>query len=302
MGCNQVDDRATQAFLDELTKESAASPVPGKTTVRTQPPGMKRDEGIIQMQKKTQQTNEGTLGFNALQDNQALRDKRRKQVMPGQPESPWRIDKVGEDTRSEREFLLDPETSPIHLANQMNAKYGREWLGWEPETLWETIRKDYLTYPNDEAKNKLMVVKVLLANEGFWTEWEIFEKVCVTLNDRVPAFHTMEDLSVAELALAVTLASKLKKRAFGPEVQAYVASEAQEDGYVLLPEVLGFAQEKLNYLMQGTFGEQILDELKAINPLALDVTDPEDPVHVQAGHLQAVAVYLKLKDTHEVGA
>lgn len=296
-----MNDRATQAFLEELTKESASSPVPGQKTTRIQPPGMQRDEGIIQMQKKTQRTNEGTLGFHTTQDFQELKDKRRQRVLPGQPESPWRIDKVGEAAKEERRFLLDPDTNPIHLANEMSKKYGREWLKWEPETLWETIRKDWLTYPNDEAKNKLMAVKVLLANDSFWSEWEVFEKICVAFNDRVPTFSTMEDLSIAELALGVALANKIKKRTFGNEVRAYVASEAQEDGYVLLPEVLSFAQETLDNLIQGTYGEEVRDLLKARNPTSMNVTDSDDPVHVQAGHLQAVAVYLKMKDTHEVG-
>ena len=297
-----MTDRATQAFIDELLKESASSPVPGKTTTRIQPPGMQRDEGIIQMQKKTQQTNEGTLGFNATQDFQKLKDKRRAKVLPGQPESPWRIDKIGEAGGQEREFLLAPDTGPVHLANQMNAKYGRGWLDWEPETLWETIRKDWLTYPNEESKNKLMAIKVLMASESFWNDWEVFEKICIAFNDRVPNFHVMDDLSTAELTLAVRLASKLKKRSFGSEVQAYVASEGSEDGYILLPEDLAFAQEKLDFLMQGTPGEALKEELKDRNLLTLDVKDEEDPVHIQAGYLQAVAVYLKMKDTHEVGA
>ena len=297
-----MHDRATQAFVDELTKESSASPVPGKTTTRVQPPGMQREEGIIQMQKKTQQTNAGTLGFDALQDQQKLKDKRQKKALPGQPESPWRIDKVGEDASKDRAFLLGPDTSPVHLANEMNKAYGASWLKWEPETLWETIRKDWSTYPNEESKNKLMAVKVLMANESFWIRWEVFEKVCVAFNDRVPVFQIMDDLSMGELALGVTIANRLKQREFGIEVKAYVASEATEEGYVMMPEALSFAQEQLDSLMAGTAGPEIRDKLKAKGPLSIDVTDEEDPVHIQAGHLQAVAVYLKLKDTHKVGA
>ena len=297
-----MNDRATQAFLEELTKESSASPVPGKKTTLIQPPGMQREEGIIQMQKKTQRTNEGTLGFDALQDQQKLTDKRQKKSLPGQPESPWRIDKVGEAAKNERSFLLDPDTNPIQLANEMNKAYGAEWLKWEPETLWETIRKDWSTYPNEESKNKLMAVKVLLANESFWIRWEVFEKVCVAFNDRVPTFQVMDDLSMGELTLGVALANKIKHREFGIEVKAYVASEATEEGYVMLPEALSFAQEQLDSLMAGTAGPEIRDKLMDRKPLSIDITDEDDPVHVQAAHLQAVAVYLRLKDTHEVGA
>jgi hypothetical protein len=258
------------------------------------------DEGIVQMQKTTKRKNEGAIGFDAAPDTQKLKDKRQDFNLPGQPKSPYRVEKISEATRAQREFLLEPDTNPIHLANEMNAKYGATWLKWEPETLWETIRKDWLTYPNEESKNKLMAIKVVMANEYFWQEWEVFEKICVAFNSRVPIFQTMDDLSIGELALAVHLVSKLKKRPFGIEVKAYVASEAQEEGYVMLPEVLSFAQEQLDSLMQGTAGPEIKAELSKRGALALNVKDEDDPVHIQAGHLQAVAVYLKLKDTHEV--
>lgn len=293
-------DDATRAFWDELSKESAQSPVPGKKSVRVRPAGMVPDEGIVQMQKATQRKNLGRGGFDSATDIRQLKDKRQQKVQPGQPASPWRLEKVSEDERKRREFLLDAETNPIHLANEMNAAYGREWLDWEPETLWETIRKDWKTYPNEESKNKLMAIKVVMANEYFWNEWEVFEKVCTALNSRVPVFQTMDDLSIGELALAVHLVSKLKRRPFGIEVKAYVASEAQEEGYVMLPEVLSFAQEQLDSLMQGTPGPEVRDELRKRGPMSIDVTDEDDPVHLQAGLLQAVAVYLKTKDTHEV--
>ena len=300
-----MTEAATLAFLEELLKEGADSAVPGKNTVRVRTPGMIPDEGIIQMQKATTRKREGRLGYHQPPDTQALKDKRQEKAQPDHPASTWRVEKIGEDKdvlREEREFLLGPETNPIELANEMNAKYGDSWLEWEPETLWETIRKDWLTYPNEESKNKLMAIKVLMASESFWNDWEVFEKICIAFNDRVPNFHVMDDLSTAELTLAVRLASKLKKRSFGSEVQAYVASEGSEVGYIILPEELAFAQEKLDFLMQGTPGEALKEELKDRNLLTLDVKDEEDPVHIQAGYLQAVAVYLRMKDTHEVGA
>lgn len=292
-----MTDRATLIFLEELTKESAPV-LPGQSGVRKRPPGMVPDEGIIQQQKATQRKNVGTLAFDARPDTQKLKDKRVETVQPGQPESPWRATKISED----RQFLLDPDVSPIEYANAMTKAYGKEWLSWEPETLWETIRKDWQTYPNPEGKNKLMAIKALMANDYFWQEWEVFEKVCSAFNDRIPHFGRMEDLSVAELALGVQLASQLKRRSFDNEVKAYVASRAHEDGYVMLPEVLSFAQDYLDTLMQGTSGPEVRDRLSEIDPLKLEVSSDTDPVHVQAGLLQAVDVYLRSRNTAEVKA
>jgi hypothetical protein len=305
-----MTDRATIAFWDELTKE--AKDVGGRYRVTAPADAIqpKRDEGEVHQGKVTSRENQGTLGFNATPDLQKLRDKRHKKYTsqavgiesPDSLKSTWRSDDMevlaADEYNEERKFLLAPDTNPIHLANEMSGAYGSSWVSWEPETLWETIRKDWKTYPNEESKNKLMALKVLLSNDYFWQEWEVFEKICVAFNDRLPEFQFMDELSMAEIALAVALAAKIKKRTFKHEVQAYVASVAHEDGYVMLPTMLTFAQEHLDTLMQGTPGEDIRDKLKGLDPVKLDITSGEDPVHVQAGYLQAVAVYLKLKDTH----
>ena len=65
----------------------------------------------------------------------------------------WKSEKAELWQRSRR---LRSRGDAAALTNEMLAKYGKEWLGWEPETLWETIRKDWGAYPNDESKNKLM--------------------------------------------------------------------------------------------------------------------------------------------------
>lgn len=290
-----MTSRAEQAFFNDLEKLSA-TPAVG---TRRRPKWMIPDEGIIQQQKATTRVNRGALVTDYASDTQDLKDKRTKQTQPGQPESTWRADKVAED----RQFLLEPDVCPIVYANEMSQKYGRDWLAWEPETLWETIRKDWSTYPNEEAKNKLMAIKVVMANESFWHEWEVFEKVCSAFNGRIPSFSIMEDLSVAELALGVQLVSKLKRREFQDEVKAYVASDAFEEGYVLLPEPLDFAQEYLDKLLVGTPGESTRDKLAGLSDLhSYEVTDDTNPVHVQAGLLQAVRTYIKSRDTVEVRA
>jgi len=292
-------DRATSIFLEELSKTSADIGGRKRTVAPAGAIQPKRDEGEIQQGKVTFRENQGTFSFDSAPDVQSLKDKRRKEVRPGQPESPWRATKVAQD----RACLLDPDSPPLRCVACMTEDYGKEWLEWEPETLWETIRKDYQTYPNEETKNKLMAVKAVMANDYFWQEWDVFEKVCSAFNGRIPNFGNMEDLSIAELALGAQLVSKLKKRSFKNEVQAYVASRAHEEGYVMLPEVLSFAQGYLDDLMQGTEGPVVKEKLLALgDPLELKVTDDTDPVHIQAGLLQAVSVYLKSNDTAEVKA
>ena len=292
-------DKASKAFLEELSKVSADI---GGRTRPTAPAGAVqpiRDEGEIQQGKVTFRENATTFAYDAAKDTQQLKDQRRQAVSPGQPESPWRATKIA----STRECLLDSGSNPIECVAGMLEGYGRDWLEWEPETLWETIRKDYGTYPNDEAKNKLMAAKTIMANDYFWQEWEVFEKACSAFNDRIPTFSSMEELSVAEMAWGVQVASKLKDRTFGNEVQAYVASRAHEEGYVLLPEVLKFAQRYLDALMQGTAGPDIKDKLTSLPDISkFEVTDELNPLHVQAGMLQAVDVYLKSRNTKELKA
>lgn len=76
-----------------------------------------------------------------------------------------------------------------------------------------------------------------------WEQLLVFQKICLLLNDRNVFFDVKQDISVKEIAYAVTC---LKKRypdhLFNDEVSAYIATEALEEGFVVLPHILSFSQ------------------------------------------------------------
>jgi hypothetical protein len=43
------------------------------------------------------------------------------------------------------ERFINPNIAASDLGEILNEKYGMEWLDWEPETKWQTFRKDFDT-------------------------------------------------------------------------------------------------------------------------------------------------------------
>jgi len=281
-----MSDKATDEFF-ELLKEGAEGPL------RKATPGMLRDVGITEQGIATKNKNQGVMANTPAIGTIDRKNQRQNAVMPGSAQlgKPKAIDvKLGVGP-----LFLQDEVHPLALSKKLTTKYGRDWIDWEPETLWETIRDDYSCRVNEENKNKIMAVRVLIGSSLFWTEWEVFEKVVAAFNDRVPIFRMKEDVSLGEIAYTVSVANKIRDRDYGGEIEAFVAAEAFEEGYVKLPEVLSFAQEDLDELSKDTESEKLKSKLG--NPLSIVVSDPENPVHIQAGHLQAVHKYVEDKDT-----
>lgn len=271
-------DKATIKFFEDLEKEAA----------RVAAPGVKRDFGIDSEASMTRKVNEGSYPTPALEKIENRQIRKEKQVIPNWEPSTWETKKVA------KSLYEDPESNPVALVNDLRKRYQMDWLTWEPETLWETLEEEI----HPIIKDKIMAIRVLMDSDGFWNEWEIFEKVCAAFNSREVNFTLMEDLSVGELALGVALSRKFKNQDFSDEVKAYIAAQAVEDGYARLPKQLDFAQEYLTNSVKDTPAEELVPKLE--NPEKIEVTDEENPLHVQAGLLQAIHSYVKDNDNVEV--
>lgn len=184
--------------------------------------------------------------------------------------------------------FTDPRIAASKLGSILIDRYGEEWLSWDPETIWQTITQDFSTAIHPVNKEKINAAKTLLMTDDFWIEWQAFEKVVKAFNNFIPSFHMMEGASPAEMAWAVEQAKIIRVFPYSQEVIAYIRANADNLGWVWLPEELRFAQPN-----------PITDLEKQValawNEVSqnLNFKVEEDEVGIQLARLNAVRHYLR---------
>lgn len=186
------------------------------------------------------------------------------------------------------------DVHPLKVAAELADSLGEEWVSWEPETIRDTLIKDAGIEPSDDVMSKIMAVKIVMrAPERFHDDWHAFEKICVALNDQAPIMGSLEDVPGEWMSNAVSVVDKLVGTAdFGPEVRKYAAARLFDQGYVVAPPLLRFADEDLGRLVSddGLRRKVILAYAKAVK----DPVPPEDEsaVSVQVRRLMRNNAYV----------
>jgi hypothetical protein len=143
-------------------------------------------------------------------------------------------------------LFAKPEIRSTFLAEKLSDKYNREWLSWEPETLWQTIELDFGTNIHPIVKEKIHAAKALLLVDDFWKEWDIFENIVKALNTQIPNFTLLEGCSPGEMAWAVKESNRLRQHQFSEEVISYIQVNCEINGLLVFPEELTFAQGEMD--------------------------------------------------------
>ncbi len=181
--------------------------------------------------------------------------------------------------------------APSWYIQKLVKKYDRHWFEWEPETLWQTIEKDYRVSVSELARNKINAAKLIYLTDTFWKDWTVFEKVVQAFNEHIPDFFSVEPPSCAEVAWGVTEVNLMRPNIeFSDEVAAYVLAICKDAGLVLFPEELDFAQSKpfgvLAIDVRSAW--QMIKELKEIDIV-------ENEIGVNLVRLQAIRAYVEEK-------
>lgn len=197
-------------------------------------------------------------------------------------------------------FFKSTETHPLALLAVVKNKYNDEWVRWLPETLWDTIRKDF--GPISEVnQNKLQAVAVSISTDAPWQDWTTFENCGKAFNDSIPVFGQIQPLSPVETAFTVHLLKKLNVFDFSDEVLGYIASVCLYNGIVYAPKEF-FGRAQLFVDAQNKNPElktEVEAAWKAIKKQEMyDVELKEDePLHVHIAKLWAVKEYLRDMET-----
>jgi hypothetical protein len=186
------------------------------------------------------------------------------------------------------EYLTRTDVHPLKLAAELSDTLGDEWLGWEPETIRATLIKDAGVDPSDDVMSKIMAVKIIMHRPDiFYDDWHALEKIAVTFNDQSPLMGQVEDVPVEWLSNAVAIVSKLAGGAgdFGPETTKYVAARLRDQGYVVAPPLLRFADDELGKMVQDDELRKkvILSYAQGLEARELD--ESEDPISIQVNRL-----------------
>ena len=125
----------------------------------------------------------------------------------------------------------------ISVYEQMNDKYGQDWWDWEPETVRETLDREYGVDLGDDGVNVIGALQVILNTNQAHEHWHVFEKVGHAFNGNHVDFSVIQPLEMDEIALSLSIMNTIRpKQEFMSEIFGYIASCAKMSGLVYLPE------------------------------------------------------------------
>lgn len=135
-----------------------------------------------------------------------------------------------------------PEAHPYVLDLALLKTFGTEWFGWEPETIFEEIKKTFNSSIADINRVKIMATMTLHVIDAAWDSWEVFEHTIQALNGSIPRAEFMNPCDVPMLMAGVDIMDEIRREEFGDEVGRYVAACFLNDEVSYAPPPLEFAQ------------------------------------------------------------
>lgn len=139
-----------------------------------------------------------------------------------------------------------PEAHAFVLDLALLKVFQLEWLEWEPDTLFEEIRKTFNTSIADVNRVKIMATMTLHVTDVFWEQWEVFENGILAFSGIIPRTNLIQPPDVPILMAGVDIANSVRKEDFSEEVARYAAACFMHDEVGYAPEPLEFCQPYLS--------------------------------------------------------
>ena len=138
------------------------------------------------------------------------------------------------------------DTHPVVLNFAMMKQFGIEWVGWEPETCWAEIQREFKTQVSELSRAKLQVIRTLAVSNAPWEQWQVFEKVIQGLNNNIPNFEIMQAPSLEQLYAGIDIMEQLRTVEFDHEVKLYAAAAVLHENVTFVPAPLDFLQAEVS--------------------------------------------------------
>ena len=139
-------------------------------------------------------------------------------------------------------FFRHPDAHPLVLDLLLLKKYGPDFLLWETETLERRIPQDFKTSEvSDLNMAKIQACRTLHLVDTFWERWEVFCWVTASLNGLFPDFEHMQVPTIAQAAIAVSTAQKIRDDVeWSGEVKTFLAQVFKFEGIFYPLDPLNF--------------------------------------------------------------
>lgn len=153
--------------------------------------------------------------------------------------------------------------APARYKNLLDSLYGEDWYKWDSDTLRQTLEADKHGPVDDLAANKIRAVQMLRISNKCYTDFRVFEKIVLALNDIPIDWDMVELAEPEEVGYAIHEIKNIYPDAeFGREVAAYIAAICAQEGFVILPPPLEFAQDELDKANRGTLAIDARDVVR----------------------------------------
>ncbi len=149
-------------------------------------------------------------------------------------------------------LLVDEQAHPLALLRLLVGKYGKEFLSapWSMSVVRKSVEADFEVELPEINLHKILAAVAVATQDSFWEHWEHFHFLVQVLSNNVPDPATHHELSVAQMMVAVDIASTIRAElatlshqpAFSEELGRYVAAQALQAGVWYLPPPLAFAE------------------------------------------------------------
>jgi hypothetical protein len=202
---------------------------------------------------------------------------------------------------SPREILLKEDATATAIFEAAKRLLGPSFIAWEPESIWLEL-DDHNVNMDVVNRDKLLAATTLIQTGGFYWDAAAFENISLAFNDLPVMVDAIQEATPAQLSWAVLETKLLLHRQlqepgeFDYEPAKYAAVSMYRTGFVLVPELLEFAQDELDKLNHGNtdLKERIRKRWDSLDKSKLrELKLAETPTDVQIGYLAAVHLYVE---------
>jgi hypothetical protein len=188
---------------------------------------------------------------------------------------------------------LDADVHPILLLRDLTRTYGKDWLSWEPETIWSEVKDDESLKEEIPRvnKDKVMAVRTAVKTDLPWKHLAVFENVALAFAGLVPRFDVMQPLEPYQIALGVDVLYQIHPGIdYDYDVRGYIAALLVHDGMSWAPpELFGDVEPMMKGLRPN---DEVADKVAAAWK---DGSRPDEATAVgsQVATLVAIREYLE---------
>jgi len=200
-----------------------------------------------------------------------------------------------------KELFTAKHVVPEAYSRILKARFGKEWVDWEAETLWKEIRSEFGAEVSDEVREKLNALKTHLTTTLFWDSFDVFEKTILAYNDRHVEPGIIQVCVPQEIAYGMTVAAGVRhQKKFDIEVLMYIRACCDSDGLVVFPQAFHFAQPEYKDEHLAALAKNVWAVWKPelLGKLVVPPSKEDDPEFIQLAKIHDIEVYVAEKLEH----